>query len=297
MSDRIVQLVKVAGLVHDLGHVAFSHLFDDVLKRLNIKTISHEERSISLLRYMVNKYHIDLEVEELDVIDYMINGKYKKGYPKFIFEIVSNSRNGVDVDKLDYLTRDCYYTGQNTGFNLNQILRLPKVINNEICYHEKVYSSIVQMFTTRFRLHNECYKHSVVTAIGLQLIDSLVEYDKICKFKIYFNTKRWIQLTDSYITFKLMHLNDSSKSLNIYSNIINRKLYKNIDKLSDIDKDDIDENRIIKHDKKIGFISKDENPIKKIRFYNKNTDFYINNGLFIPNIIYEVVEEEYVKNI
>jgi HD superfamily phosphohydrolase len=125
ITEEIIQLVGIAGLCHDLGHLLFSHLFDDhFLEKLpNIKEIEnktsntiHENRSGFLLEYLVNKYLIPLNKDQLKVIGDLINpknaeySKWKNKYQvgKWIFQIISNPINSIDVDKFDYLTPVSY---------------------------------------------------------------------------------------------------------------------------------------------------------------------------------------------
>ena len=78
ITDNVVIIVKIAGLTHDLGHVMFSHLFDDLfltkLKKDNKLSI-HENRSIMLLDYIVKKYNIELSANQVKIIGDLINSK------------------------------------------------------------------------------------------------------------------------------------------------------------------------------------------------------------------------------
>ena len=134
ITDNIIKVISIAGLCHDLGHLIFSHLFDDLfLKELpyysklqtQTNNTNHENRSIFLLNYIVSTHNINLTQDELLVIKDLINPKdasYDKWLPeyqvgKWIFQIISNELNGIDVDKFDYITRDTISVGLKLGFN------------------------------------------------------------------------------------------------------------------------------------------------------------------------------------
>ena len=78
ISDRDVILVKVAGLLHDIGHACFSHFFDDFFLKGALEGtdkeqwIKHEYRSEMLLRHMIEKYEFQFTMDEIDFICEMI---------------------------------------------------------------------------------------------------------------------------------------------------------------------------------------------------------------------------------
>ena len=114
ITKREILLIKIGGLCHDLGHGPFSHLLDNViLKEEESIYKEHENRSCLILNHIIKKYNIPINDEELTFIYSIINPtNYKKKTDKiFFYEIISNTRNGIDVDKFDYLKRDTFYLG------------------------------------------------------------------------------------------------------------------------------------------------------------------------------------------
>ena len=89
----------------------------------------------------------------------------------FIYEIVANFRNGIDVDKFDYIKRDTFYCGLNYTIDCSRIIKSVKVIGNKLCYLDKSYKDIKDIFYVRERLHNEIFKHHTCISI-----DKMVEY-------------------------------------------------------------------------------------------------------------------------
>lgn len=117
----------MAGLMHDLGHGPFSHLFDRgvvptllTLKNMTRESINnweHEQASEMLFNHMIDSYNLEIETDDLDknFICRLIHGTpISSDEPKrWMFEVVANKRNSFDVDKLDYLSRDNYHCGLN----------------------------------------------------------------------------------------------------------------------------------------------------------------------------------------
>ena len=153
-----------------MGHGPFSHLFDLVIKEYcNSEYIIHERRSILILKYIVNKYNIKLTEEDIEFIGNLI-------YPEdvdfnniqndrhFLYEIISNNINGIDVDKFDYLKRDTFYLGLSFSLDCSRIIKSVRVIEGKLCYLDKSYYHILEMFEITNKLHKQVYKHKTVIA-------------------------------------------------------------------------------------------------------------------------------------
>ena len=112
ITDQDIQNIKIAGLCHDLGHGPFSHSFDNYILDKSNPYRNHEYRSCTILQHIIKKYTLDLDSENLLKIKDLIypNGSYNLN-KKFLYQIVANDKNGIDVDKFDYLKRDTYYLG------------------------------------------------------------------------------------------------------------------------------------------------------------------------------------------
>mgnify|MGYP005867165817 CR=1 FL=1 len=89
-----------------------------------------------------------------------------------MFEIVANMRNSVDVDKFDYLARDCYNVGNVPQFDASRLMRFSRVIDNEICWHEKESYNMYKLFETRYSLFKTVYSHRVGNAIDCMIGDA-----------------------------------------------------------------------------------------------------------------------------
>ena len=100
-----------------------------------------------------------------------------------MFDIVANKTNSLDVDKFDYLQRDSKFLGIKTvGFDYNRIIRNSRVINGEVCYNQKVYQDLLQVFHTRYKLFKDTYTHRVCKAIDFMIVDALLEANPVFKF-------------------------------------------------------------------------------------------------------------------
>ncbi|KAG0499112.1 hypothetical protein HPP92_003803 [Vanilla planifolia] len=156
--DRFdVQAVQLAGLLHDVGHGPFSHMFEhEFLPRvISGSKWSHESMSEKLVDYIADQHHIDIDSECLRKVKDMIiassntrvtNGTNEK---RFLYDIVANGRNGIDVDKFDYIARDCRACGLGYNFQFRRLVQSMRVMDDEICYPAKEYLTVHKLFATR----------------------------------------------------------------------------------------------------------------------------------------------------
>ncbi|XP_059411054.1 deoxynucleoside triphosphate triphosphohydrolase SAMHD1-like [Carassius carassius] len=104
----------------------------------------------------------------------------------FLYEIVVNQWNGVDVRKWDYFARDCHYLGIPNSFDPQRLLKSARVCEvkgeKHICYRDKVADDIYDMFHTRYTLYNQAYQHKIVNIIEEKISEALIAAkDKITK--------------------------------------------------------------------------------------------------------------------
>jgi len=280
ITDEIIMLVSIAGLCHDLGHLFFSHLFDHYfvpsITNININ-LTHEERSKYLLNHIVLRYDINLDIDQLNVINDLIypiqsnylnwNDKYKIG--KWIFQIISNPINSIDVDKFDYLIRDTDMLGLKFAFDYERIISDIIIIDDNICYSLHNSNNIYYMFFVRYRLHRHIYNHKTVKAIEILIIKILFELEKTLHISNYLlDVDKMIQLIDPFILF-----NNSTIINDIYKRNIPKMVYENISLIPY----NYDENILKQHFNnesyqiikfEVGYISNKNNPLNNIIFYD-----------------------------
>lgn len=215
ITDEDVLCVKISGLCHDLGHGPFSHVFDGVfMKRVRPNsTWRHEDASIMMFDSLLRENEIDVSrfnLTELDLefIREVIRGtkeSERRGRPfhKFyLYDIVNNSRSGLDVDKLDYFQRDMKYSNTSTNcsqferITLNSLVYETTVLEDRdvmkkypgrnpvmICYPEKMLRECFSLFALRFSLHQTVYTHKTVKKVELMITDVLALADPIVRIQ------------------------------------------------------------------------------------------------------------------
>ncbi|XP_031263160.1 deoxynucleoside triphosphate triphosphohydrolase SAMHD1 homolog isoform X2 [Pistacia vera] len=176
-----IQTVKLAGLLHDIGHGPFSHMFErEFLPRvLNGSNWSHEDMSTKMIDYIVDEHNIEIDSESLNRVKEMIIASHASDRStkekQFLYDIVANGRNGIDVDKFDYIVRDSRACGLGCNFQFERLMETMRVMGDEICYRAKDYLTVHKLFATRADLHRTVYTHAKVKAVELMLVDALSE--------------------------------------------------------------------------------------------------------------------------
>jgi len=341
LDEYIIELIKIAGLCHDLGHGPFSHVFDDVFIPTikNQKGINetheneiHEIRSINILKIIIKKNPELSKFIGEDEIEFIGDLIYPKKHNNgFLYQIVSNNLNSIDVDKYDYINRDVYNIGLKYNIQYDRLIEDIRVIDNIICYPENSSLEIISIFQTRYRLHRQIYNHKAVIATQFMINEIMLNLDSILNiYESIFDLEKFCLINDTYIFSILEHLYINKKDYNeekqklimttydIWNKINNRDIYKLITTIVSTDIninikkkiEDIIEQNISKEDRKlivlfetkIGLIGGNKHPFKNIYFYKtKNLDKVIilnesQVGLILPEKHKELLLMIFIKD-
>lgn len=165
--DSEAEAVEAAILMHDIGHAPFSHVLEDTL----IHGISHEE--ISLM--MMQRINEDLR-GELNLAIKIFKDEYPK---KFLHQLISSQ---LDVDRLDYLRRDSFFTGVTEGnIGSARIIKMLKVVDDSLVVESKAIYSIENYLTSRRLMYWSVYLHKTVVAYEKTLINTLRRAEYLAK--------------------------------------------------------------------------------------------------------------------
>lgn len=147
---------KAAILLHDIGHGPFSHALETIL----LKGIHHETLSLHIMRLLNDEFGGELQM----AID-IFTDKYPK---RFLHQLVSGQ---LDVDRMDYLTRDSFFTGVSEGvIGYDRIIKMMTVQNGELVVEEKGIYSIEKFLVARRLMYWQVYLHKTVLVAEKMLI-------------------------------------------------------------------------------------------------------------------------------
>lgn len=183
INEHDLKMIRIAGLCHDLGHGPFSHAFEEWIHKVrpDRPDYKHEQMSVSLLELLIEENGLDYSPAEITLIADLIRGKPSEGvvYTKrFMFDIVSNDRNSIDVDKFDYIARDCYNLGMKSSLDHTRLIKFSRVIDDKICFHAKEAFTLYELFHTRYSLWKQVYSHRVGKSIEYMIGDAFSMADQ-----------------------------------------------------------------------------------------------------------------------
>ncbi|MDI9358875.1 MAG: HD domain-containing protein [Phycisphaerales bacterium] len=144
--------VLLASLLHDIGHGPFGHDLESVI----IRDTKHEVITLMIMHALNKEFH-----NQLDMAIAIFQNDYPK---KFLHQLVSSQ---LDTDRLDYLTRDSYFSGVKGGIvEYNRILKMFNVVNYELVIEEKGLYSVENFLLARRQMYWQVYLHKTALAIG-----------------------------------------------------------------------------------------------------------------------------------
>ena len=159
ISEEEEIAVKAGILLHDVGHGPFSHALENEF----LQGVHHEELSLQIMQAMNEDLggKLNLAIE-------IFTGKYPR---QFLHQLISGQ---LDVDRMDYLTRDSFFTGVSEGvIGYDRILKMLVVVNDELMVEEKGIYSIEKFLIARRQMYWQVYLHKTVMSAEVMLINIL----------------------------------------------------------------------------------------------------------------------------
>jgi len=160
ISDQEYEAALISILLHDIGHGPFSHALEYGL----LKGIPHEELSLLTIELLNQEFS-----GRLDLVLRIFKNQYER---KFFHQLVSSQ---LDIDRLDYLQRDCFFTGVSEGtIGADRIIKMMDVKNDQIVIEEKGIYSIENFLSARRLMYWQVYLHKTTVSAEKMLINLIL---------------------------------------------------------------------------------------------------------------------------
>ncbi len=233
ITEQEAEAAKIAILLHDIGHGPFSHALESCI----ISDLPHEQISLMFMENLNEEYSgkLDLAIEI-----------FKNQYPKkFLHQLISGQ---LDMDRLDYLRRDSFFTGVSEGVvGVERIIKMLQIVNDKLVVESKGIYSIEKFLIARRLMYWQVYLHKTVLVSEvllvkfLQRIKELYSQNKISinnsHLEFFLNQNKRVSKTvveqyhmlDDYDIINLLKQNLNSNDIvlsNLSDAILNRNLPK-----------------------------------------------------------------------
>ena len=159
ITDKEAEALKIAILLHDIGHGPFSHALENSI----VKDLSHEDLSAIFMKNLNQEFNgkISLAIK-------IFNNTYHK---KFLHQLVSSQ---LDMDRLDYLRRDSFFSGVAEGnIGTERIINMLDIVDDQLVVEEKGIYSIEKFLIARRLMYWQVYLHKTVVSAENMLIKAL----------------------------------------------------------------------------------------------------------------------------
>ncbi|MFQ5573763.1 MAG: HD domain-containing protein [Nitrosopumilaceae archaeon] len=200
-----IENLRLAALLHDIGHGPFSHLFEEVMQRK--KKASHEEMGRDLI----------LQTEIGDIISksgfnkkFITNLAFGDSKFQFMNEIISGA---LSADIMDYLLRDGYFTGaEHAKIDHKRITQSLDVHQKKLALDRSALYSFESMMHSRYQMFKAVYFHKTVRAAEVMLLESFsLAYDELGFSSLSIDD--YIKLTDDLVLSRLVSLSTPTSKL------------------------------------------------------------------------------------
>lgn len=158
ISKEEEEALYIAILLHDIGHGPFSHAMEHSI----VENIHHEEISLLFMEALNEEFEGKLALA-IEI--------FKGNYPrKFLIQLISSQ---MDMDRMDYLKRDSFYSGVAEGnINSERLVQMINVHNDVLVVEEKGIYSVEKFLVARRLMYWQCYLHK--TSVGAELLLSKI---------------------------------------------------------------------------------------------------------------------------
>ncbi|MBI3022903.1 MAG: HD domain-containing protein [Thaumarchaeota archaeon] len=204
-----IQDIRLAALLHDVGHGPFSHLFEEVLAEKT--NLTHEDISQKIvLKSNVRDILENYGISSRKISDLCV-GKLNK--PPYMNEIVAG---GLSADIMDYLLRDSYFTGVEYGkVDIHRIIDSIEIVKNHLALNQAALYAFEAILIARYEMFKAVYFHRTVRASELMLVHSMSLANNALKLTDFSRIENYLRLTDEIVFDRLMNLNANTPELRI----------------------------------------------------------------------------------
>ena len=219
LSEEEIQIVRMASLLHDVGHGPFSHIFEHLLVKFLGKT--HED----ITRWIIQKSELHDLISELgydtDAVAKLAVGELRRKGKAFLDQVIQSA---VDVDKLDFVVRDTYHTGAEYGYvDVFRLIHMLDVLGENLAVDVGALSALESFVLARLESFRSIYFHRVGRAAQIMLATAMEKAKDELGLVNFDSPEDYLAFNDYTVWTKLK---ECKKSKAIMDNLERRRLLK-----------------------------------------------------------------------
>jgi len=222
-----LQLVRLAGMLHDVGHGPFSHTFEEVLSEK--RGMTHEDVASMLISRTELKDLISKAGFTAEEVSRLSIGK-NASRSRWISQIISSY---FDADILDYLPRDSFFTGVEYGLiDSERIIDSIVLWEDYLAVEEAALYALESLFIARYMMFKAVYFHRTVRAAVIMLSRAMLLVDKTIGLTQFKNPEEYISLDDHSVIQRILSMNEDTEEARLAKRLVtsylNRLLLKSV---------------------------------------------------------------------
>jgi HD superfamily phosphohydrolase len=219
IGEDEAEMVRIAGLLHDVGHGPFSHVFEQLLdKELNQ---THEDITLWIVENSELKDVLRRTGCRPETVGKLAVGRLHRSGKAFLDQIISSA---VDVDKQDFIVRDTYHTGAEYGFiDVFRLIHTLDVLEGDLAVDLGALSALESLMIARIESFRSIYFHRVGRAAQIMLAIAMEKANDELGLTSFKTTEEYLAM-DDYSVWTM--LKNCKKSSGIIRNLERRKLLK-----------------------------------------------------------------------
>ncbi|MHA2358649.1 MAG: HD domain-containing protein [Candidatus Thorarchaeota archaeon] len=228
LGDQKLQEVRIAGLLHDIGHGPFSHVFEEVL--LEKRGMNHED----VTEWIILKSELGdlLEADGISKkrIGNLVRGRQKTKRDSIIAGIVAGQ---IDSDKMDYLIRDSFYCGVNYGLvDIHRLIDSIEISKDyQIQFDIAARGALESFLVARYEMFLNVYYHKTVRSVEVMLVKLINAADNTLKLTSFSTPEEFLELDDMSLISRVRSIDpsdseDAKEAARMVKLLDSRILYK-----------------------------------------------------------------------
>ncbi len=228
LGDKKLQEIRIAGLLHDIGHGPFSHVFEEVL--IEKRGMNHED----VTEWIILKSELGdmLESEGISKkrIGDLVRGRQKTKKDSIIAGIVAGQ---IDSDKMDYLIRDSFYCGVNYGLvDIHRLIDSIEISKDyQMQFDIAARGALESFLVARYEMFLNVYYHKTVRSVEVMLIKLINAADNTLQLTSFSSPEEFIELDDMSLISRIRSIDpseseDAKEAARMVNLLDSRILYK-----------------------------------------------------------------------